>query len=86
MEVVSTQREDLAEGGPWSCLFLPLAMVLVPPGLCKCGVEELERKGVKRNWQHHGAEGEGCYGPSSAEAPQWESFPCQGQEKERCGC
>lgn len=47
MAVVSSQGEDLAEEGPWSCLSFPLAVVLVPLGLCKCGIKELERKGSR---------------------------------------
>jgi len=29
---------------PWSCLPISLAIVLVPLGLCKCGIKELERR------------------------------------------
>lgn len=63
MAVVSSQGENLAEEGPWSCLPISLAIVLVPLGVCKCGIKELERKAVKGNQQHHGAAGEGCYTP-----------------------
>lgn len=63
MAAVSSQGENLAEERPWSCLPISLAIVMVSLGVCKWGIKELERKGVKENQQHHGAAGEGYYTP-----------------------
>lgn len=51
MAVGSSQGENLADEGLWSCLPVSPATVLVHQGLCKRGIKELERKEVKGNQQ-----------------------------------